>query len=259
MILIKLGGSVITDKTSYRTFRKDAVARLAKEIKDSGQQVLIVHGAGSFGHVVSKEYSIQKGYSRPEQVPAAARVICDCCELSSMVVEELLAAGIPAATIPVTAAFVADNGKLSGGNEEAVRRLVNLGIIPVMYGDVITDRSMGFSIVSGDQIMEMLCRMYSPEKVVFVSDIDGLYETDPKKDPNAKLIPVVTKETLAHVRTGSSVDDVTGGVEAKMEAMLRMTSADRECVLLNGNVPGRLGALLKGEDVICTTAKGGME
>ncbi|KUE73381.1 kinase [Candidatus Methanomethylophilus sp. 1R26] len=259
MILIKLGGSVITDKAAYRTFRKETVARLAEEIKRSGEEVLIVHGAGSFGHVVSKEYGIQKGYSRPEQIPAAARVICDCCELSSMVVEELLAAGIPAATVPIAAAFVADNGKLIADNDEPIRRLADLGIIPVMYGDVITDRSMGFSIVSGDQIMEMLCRMYSPSRVVFVSDIDGLYTADPKTDPSAELIREVTKDTLARIRTSSSVDDVTGGVEAKMEAMLRMTSEDRDCVLINGNVPGRLYSLLKGHDVICTSAKGGIQ
>ena len=62
MILIKFGGSVITDKAEYRKFNKETVARLADEIKRSGQEVIIVHGAGSFGHVVSKQYNLQKGY-----------------------------------------------------------------------------------------------------------------------------------------------------------------------------------------------------
>jgi isopentenyl phosphate kinase len=87
MILIKFGGSVITDKAEYRKFNKETVARLADEIKRSGQEVIIVHGAGSFGHVVSKQYNLQKGYENDSQIPAMARVMCDTRELSSMVVE----------------------------------------------------------------------------------------------------------------------------------------------------------------------------
>ena len=58
MIIIKLGGSIITDKTDYRKFNKDVVARLCKEIKESGQKVIIVHGAGSFGHIISKRFKL---------------------------------------------------------------------------------------------------------------------------------------------------------------------------------------------------------
>ncbi len=54
MMLIKLGGSVITDKSQYRRFDKDAVSRLCREIAESGKQAVVVHGAGSFGHIVAK-------------------------------------------------------------------------------------------------------------------------------------------------------------------------------------------------------------
>ena len=74
MFLVKLGGSVITDKARYRVFNKDRVARLCSEIAESGKDVIVVHGAGSFGHVLAKRHSLQDGYSDPEQIPAAARV-----------------------------------------------------------------------------------------------------------------------------------------------------------------------------------------
>ncbi len=259
MILIKLGGSVITGKAEYRTFNKETVARLASEISKSGKQVVIVHGAGSFGHIVAKEHSIQDGYRDDSQIPAAARVMADTRELSAMVVEELLAAGIPAVSVAPGSCFVLDGGKLVIENEEPIRRLLDLGIMPVMFGDVCTDRKTRFSIVSGDQIMERLCDMLEPEEVVFVSDIDGLYDRNPNLDRKARMIGCVTKETLAEVDSQSSVDDVTGGIRGKMEAMLRMTSKDRRCVLVNGNAPGRLLSLLKGETVTCTIAKGGMQ
>lgn len=259
MILIKLGGSVITDKSEYHKFNRETVARLADEIRRSGQKVMIVHGAGSFGHVIAKEYSIQDGYSSDKQIPAAARIMCDTRELSSMVVEELLGAGIPAVSVPPGSCFVMEDGKLVVDNEEPVRRLEELGIIPVMFGDVVPDRKKGFAIVSGDQCMEVLCRMFSPDKVVFVSDIDGLYTADPKTEKKAKLIGEVTKKKLDAVATDETVADVTGGVHSKMEAMLRMTDTDTRCYLVNGNAPGRLYSLLKGETVTCTVAKGGLE
>ena len=259
MIIVKLGGSVITDKTEYRTFRHDIVSRLAKEIADSGKKVLIVHGAGSFGHIVSKENDLMNGYKDPAQIPAMARVMADTRELSAMVVEELLKVGIPAVSVPPGSCFVLEDGRLAIENDEVITRLLDLGIIPVMFGDVCTDRKRKFSIVSGDQIMERLCQKLDPEMAVFVSDVDGLYDRNPKNDPKARMYGLVTRETMSEIDMSSDVDDVTGGIRGKMESMLRMTNSKRKCILINGNAPGRLLSLLKGEIVTCTTAEGGLE
>jgi len=259
MILIKLGGSVITDKTQYRTFEKERVARLCDEIKRSGADTIVVHGAGSFGHVLAKEYELDKGLQDFGQVPAVAKVQYDVRELNSMIINELLLAGIPAFSVPPGSCFVMNKGKLITGESEVLKAAPHIGIMPVMFGDVVFDRATGFGICSGDQIMEVLCEMYNPKKIVFVSDIDGLFDKDPKYNEDAKLIPSVTSEILKGVNSEGRADDVTGGVRAKMEAMLRISTKDRECVLINGTVPGRLYSTLKGEKVISTTAVGGLK
>lgn len=259
MIVIKLGGSIITDKSEYRKFRKDTVSRLANEIASSGKEVIIVHGAGSFGHIIAKENSIQDGFRDSTQVPAVARIMADTRELSGMVTEELLQAGIPAVSVPPGSCFVADGGNLRIDNEEPIRKLVGMGIMPVMFGDVVMDRQKGFCIVSGDQIMERLCEMFDPEKAIFVSDVDGLFDRNPKTDRKAKLIAQVSKGTLEHFEQTDGVADVTGGIRGKMESMLRMSSPGRECILVNGEKPGRLAHILKGESVTCTVATGGLE
>ncbi|MDR3074477.1 MAG: isopentenyl phosphate kinase family protein [Candidatus Methanoplasma sp.] len=258
MILIKLGGSVITDKAQYRTFNRDAVSRLCREIRDSEENVLVVHGAGSFGHVLAKEYSIQDGFVDFAQVPAVARVQYDVRELNLMVVREMLDAGIPAMSVPPGSCFIMDDGKLIVDNTDVMLSASHLGIMPVMFGDVVFDRKRGFGICSGDQLMEILCGIYSPERVIFVSDVDGLYDRDPKSNPDSKLLTEVTSELLEKVTGDSTIDDVTGGVKAKMEAMLRITTPERDCVLINGSVPGRLYSILKGEKIISTTARGGL-
>jgi len=259
MILIKLGGSVITDKTQYRTFEKERVARLCDEIKRSGEDTIVVHGAGSFGHVLAKEYELNKGMQDFRQVPAVAKVQYDVRELNSMIINELLLAGIPAFSVPPGSCFIMNKGKLILENPEVLKAASHIGIMPVMFGDVVFDRATGFGICSGDQIMEVLCDIYNPKKIVFVSDIDGLFDKDPKYNSDAKLIPSVTPETLKDVNSEGRADDVTGGVRAKMEAMLRISTKDRECVLINGTVPGRLYSTLKGENVISTTAIGGLK
>jgi isopentenyl phosphate kinase len=256
MILIKLGGSVITDKARYRTFDGQRVSRLLDEIKRSGQRAVVVHGAGSFGHVLAKEHSLQDGLCDDTQIPAVARVQHDVRELSSMVVGKMLEKGIPAVSVAPGSCFVMDDGRLLINDSEALTGLYGLGIMPVLFGDVVLDRRKGFGICSGDQIMEALSGIFKPERVVFVSDVDGLYDRDPKTHKNAGLICEVTAEGLANIARETTVADVTGGVCSKMETMLRMCGPGRDCVLVNGTVENRLCSLLKGETVICTTARG---
>jgi len=256
MILIKLGGSVITDKSKYRTFRKDTVARLCREIRESGQKVIVVHGAGSFGHVLAKEHDINAGFKNKSQIPAVANICYDVRELDSMIVKELNDNGMPSVSVPTGSAFVMENRKLIMENTEVLEGFVDKGIIPVMFGDVVLDRKLGFAICSGDQIMERMAEIFDVDRVIFVSDIDGLYDSDPKTNRNAKLIERVDSKTLGKIQSCSSVADVTGGVKEKINSMLRMCSGDRDCILVNGTVEGRLLSLLRNEKVTCTRAVG---
>lgn len=256
MILIKLGGSVITDKSEYRKFNRECVSRLCREIKESGESVIIVHGAGSFGHVLAKKYDLNGGYKNPEQIPAVAQVCYDVRELNSMIVKELNETGLPAISVPTGSCFTMDDRRLIIKDESVLKGFYEKGIMPVTFGDVVLDSKLGFAICSGDQLMERLSEIFKPSRVIFVSDIDGLYDRDPKNHSDAKFIPVVTKESREMIETDITVADVTGGVRGKMDSMLRMCSEDRDCVLVNGTVEGRLLSLLKGENVTCTVAKG---
>ncbi|MBE6528879.1 MAG: isopentenyl phosphate kinase family protein [Thermoplasmata archaeon] len=255
MILIKLGGSVITDKSQYRKFNQEQTARLCKEIANSRKGVMIVHGAGSFGHVIAKQYQLNKGLQDFGQIPAVAQVQHDTRELSLKVTEELIKVGIPAVSVPPGSCFVMENGRLIVKDDEAIKGLMHIGVMPIMFGDVVADRRKGFSICSGDQAMEVLARKFKPKTILFVSDVDGLYTADPKKDPNAKLIENVDISMLDNIDSELMVADVTGGIRGKIEEMLSICQDCDECVLINGTVPGRLEAFLKGEDVVCTRVK----
>lgn len=256
MIVIKLGGSVITDKSRYREFRKELVGRLCREIKASGKDVMVVHGAGSFGHIVAKEGRLNDGFEDASQIPALAQTCYDTRDLSSMVVKELIDAGIPAVSVPTGSCFWMDDRVLKIQDDYVLRSMRDKGIMPVLFGDVVQDRKLGFAICSGDQIVERLADLFDAERVIFVSDVDGLYDSDPKSNPSAKLLDVVNRDSLENVSTDSSVSDVTGGVRSKIETMLRMCSGKRDCILMNGTKKGRLLSLLNGEAIPCTRAVG---
>ena len=100
MILIKLGGSVITDKYAYRSFDAETVARLCREIAESDQGTVVVHGAGSFGHILAKRYALNSGLVDFGQVPAVAQVQYDVRELNSRIVRALMDVGLPAVGVP---------------------------------------------------------------------------------------------------------------------------------------------------------------
>ena len=255
MILIKFGGSVITDKSRYRTFNADIVKRLCREIKDSGEKVIVVHGAGSFGHVLAKEHDLNGGFKDASQIPAVAQVCYDMRYLNEMIVKELNDAGLPAVSVPTGSCFMMRNRELIIDDPSVLKSMFEKGIMPVMFGDVVMDSELGFAICSGDQVMERLKKIFNPSRVIFVSDIDGLYDKDPKKNKDAKLIQEVTEDVMNNVETDISLDDVTGGVRGKMEIMLKMCSGGNDCVLVNGAVEGRLLSLLKGEEVPCTIAR----
>lgn len=255
MILIKLGGSVITDKSEYKKFNREQTARLCAEIAASGKGVLVVHGAGSYGHVLSKQYQLQHGLQDFRQIPAVAQVQHDVRELSLNVVEEMIKVGMPAVSVPPGSCFVMDNGRLIVDNPESIKALAHIGVMPVLFGDVVADRSKGFGICSGDQAMEALAKIFKPDRIVFVSDVDGLYTADPKKDENAKLIPEVDGRMLDKLDSELTVADVTGGIRGKVDEMLKICGDSGECILVNGTVPGRLLSLLRGEDVPCTKVR----
>ena len=252
MILIKLGGSVITDKSEYKKFNREQTARLCAEMAASGKGVMVVHGAGSYGHVLSKQYQLQGGLQDFRQIPVVAQVQHDVRELSLNVTEEMMKVGMPAVSVPPGSCFVMDNGRLIVDNPEPIKALAHIGVMPVLFGDVVADRSKGFGICSGDQAMEALAKIFKPSMIVFVSDVDGLYTADPKKDKDAKLIPEVDGKMLDKLDSELTVADVTGGIRGKVEEMLKICGDSGECVLVNGTVPGRLLSLLKGEDVPCS-------
>ena len=257
MILVKLGGSVITDKTTYRTFREGSVRRLAREMMTTDEEKIVVHGAGSFGHIYAKQYALQTGLREKRQVEGVAKVMHDVRELDNLVVGAFNDEGMWSSPVPPGSSAIMKDGILSKMDLWPFERLLKIGITPVTFGDVAMDDEKGVSICSGDQLMMMLAERFRPRKVIFCADVDGLFTADPNCDPDATLIEEVDHHTLSTIPRTERCIDVTGSIYAKIEYMLQIAKHANECEIINGNAEGRLADVIADRRAVCSRIVGG--
>ncbi len=259
MILIKLGGSVITDKTQYRAFRQDVAQRLANEIADAGERCMIVHGAGSYGHVMAHRHSLAEGAGGKDRSKGLAKVSQDVRDLNLKIMEELNRAGMGCISIPPSASAMMDDGALVDIGLEHYHRYLDLGLTPVTFGDVCLDQTKGFGICSGDRLMTFLAEEFHPRRIVFCSDVDGIFDRDPFSDDEAILLDIVDEGTLNQLCRTSRYTDVTGSIHGKLEQMLAMARFTQECQVVNGLMPSRLADAIIGKCVTGSKVRGALQ
>ena len=257
MIILKLGGSVITNKTKIKTFKNKLMDSLSESIKKSGKQMIIVHGAGSFGHILAKKYELNDGYKNNGQIKGFSETHEMVQSLNTLVLKSLVKYDIPAVSVPTHSIVKLDNHKLVKIDFKLFEDYLERQFIPVTFGDVVLDKKLGFSICSGDLLVEALAKYFKPEKVIFAIDEDGLYTSNPKIDKKAKLIGKTTFKKLEELSTILDKHaDVTGGMSGKINTIKSISKLGIETVLLNGNKPERLYKILVGKEAKSTIVVG---
>ncbi|RMG37141.1 MAG: hypothetical protein D6732_07300 [Methanobacteriota archaeon] len=251
-ILVKLGGSVITEKNKEKTVNLSLVRRAFHEMgMVKGIHLQLIHGAGSFGHPTAKKYDLISGHTEKnhEYVPWAVSVTRrNMIELHSHIVDIALEKSFFPFSLPVSSnSFEKGNGELSFFGDPLFLALKN-GFNPVLYGDVILSESRGFTILSGDRIMLEIIEFlqgtnFLPQEIIFCTDVDGFFTDDPKLNPNAKLIPKASKDeigTLKNYARESQNPDVTKGMLGKLEQIEQILSYGIPVKIINLTEKGRL-------------------
>jgi len=259
LIFLKLGGSLLTDKTRPQALREDVLARLAAEIADAlaarpGPRLLIGHGSGSFGHMAARRYNTRAGVTSPEGWRGYAETARAAALLNRRVVDALWAAGVPALAIQPSASAHCRDGELQELAERPIRVALAQGLAPVLYGDVALDAVRGGTIISTEEIFAWLAPRLLPRRIVLVGEVAGVLSADPASGVTGELIPEITPDTLpqlAQVLGGSRGVDVTGGMVAKVAEMLALVQAtpalDR-VQIISGLIPGLTRAVLTEPD-----------
>jgi len=247
LVFVKLGGSLITDKTKPFTARLHVINRLAREIheaKEEGKLKLLVgHGGGSFPHVPAKKYEVHKGVVSPETYKGVAEVQDAASRLNRIVVESLIEAGENAVSVQPSACALARNGKIAHFDVKPLKRMLSENLLPVPYGDVVVDLERGCSILSTEVIFDYLARRLKPKRIILAGVTDGVFTSDPQLNPKAKKIPEVTPKNFEEIKSslkGSYGIDVTGGMLHKVETLVGLAEHGITSNIISGLEEGNL-------------------
>lgn len=249
LVLIKLGGSTITDKNTYKKANYEKIQQLAAEISDAMNQsddlLLIAHGGGSFPHFPAAEYKTKDGLINDRSRIGLAKVREACLELNLIVISELIKAGVPAVTIEPFGSITTRDKSTDQVFLQPFLNTLNHELVPIVYGDPLSDSEIGCTIYSGETILNILAlklqNMFKIKLIIEVGKTNGVY------DENGKTISELNEQNISEVRkilTGSHGTDVTGGMIHKVDEALNLAKHHIPTLLISSDENNLLKAIL---------------
>jgi len=260
MIFLKLGGSLITDKTRDNTPRPEVIARLAQELAGAlpalQTPLLLGHGSGSFGHAAARRYGTRAGWRDAESWRGFAAVSVAAARLNRIVADALHDAGVPVFSALPSASARCQDGALIFLDTRPIRRAAQNGIVPLVMGDVAMDEARGMTIVSTEEVFAYLARDFAGDpalrvtRILLAGETEGVYAGG---DPS-RVIPRITPANWEAARAGvggSRGADVTGGMASKVQDMLRLVNEHPglTACIFSGLTAGNVARALAGEPV----------
>jgi isopentenyl phosphate kinase len=251
VVFLKLGGSLITDKSRPETARLKVMARLAREIAEVRAErpelrLLLGHGSGSFGHPEAARHGTRAGARSPEDWIGFQKVWGAAHRLNRHVMDALLRAGLPAVSFPPSSCALCEAGELVELTTEPIIRALDAGLLPVTQGDVAFDRSWGATIVSTEQIMGQLAGLLRPAQVLLAGAEQGVYAEFPAAGEPMRELRDADLTGLSI--SGADAADVTGGMAGKVAWGLRLAAElpETQIRIFSGTVAGNVRAALRG-------------
>ncbi|MCE9651593.1 MAG: isopentenyl phosphate kinase family protein [Nitrosarchaeum sp.] len=246
MIIIKLGGSIITNKEKPISPRKKVVENIVKNLKKINEPMIVVHGGGSYGHYWSVKYDM---HTKPKKydMHGVAIVKNSMIELNKIILDIFTKNKLNPYSIPPTD-FISGNKPIIKKIKE-IGNIAKSGLIPVTYGDVLWYGNKKTYILSGDKITTYLSKILKPRLIIFVLNEDGVYSDLKTK----KLIYELKGE---NPKISENKMDVTGGMTRKIEEATNIAKLGMNVFFVNGNKPERIVKAIKNKKYEGTLFRG---
>jgi isopentenyl phosphate kinase len=252
---LKLGGSLITDKTRPYTPRLEKLDDLAYQIatalkKNPELKLILGHGSGSFGHQAASQFGTRQGVSGPEAWRGFAEVWFQASALNRLLVEALRKAGLPALTLAPVASVISHDCSVVSWNLAPLKAALDNGLLPVLHGDVIFDQVRGGTILSTEDLFVYLASQIHPDRILLAGLETGVWEDFPARTSLIKSISPQTFKKQALNFEHSAGADVTGGMQTKVTEMLDLIERlpGLEVLIFSGEEPQTVYNALLGEN-----------
>lgn len=235
MILIKLGGSIITNKEKSLTARKSTIDKIAKSLRKLNEPFVVVHGGGSFGHYWSVKYNI---HTRPAKYSqhGVAVVKNSMVSLNKIILDSFLKNRLNPYCLPPTNFMAGDRPVIKKVKE--IEKIAKSNLVPVTFGDALWYGKKKSYILSGDKIMTILAKTLRPRLSIFVLNVDGVFS-------DLKTRNLIYEMKSQKPQVSKIAMDVTGGMRRKIEETTRISRLGLDVFFVNGNKPQRIVNAIK--------------
>lgn len=253
--LLKLGGSLITDKAKAHTVRAEVLKCAAAEINAALEAnpfpLVVGHGSGSFGHVPAKRFNTRNGVATAEDWAGFAEVHKEALDLNHIVTDILRGSGLPALSFVPMDEIRTTNHAITFWNTDSLINAMNHGLIPVIFGDTVFDEAIGGTILSTEDLFTHLCETCSePPRILLAGLEQGVWQDYPA---NTKRIKHIAADDSSSDRFifPSEFTDVTGGMIEKVRLMRSLVRENKasSALIFSGCEEGSLTAALSGENI----------
>ncbi len=247
-IVIKLGTSTLAHKTGKLNIRRMTnLVRVISDIHNSGKEIILV-SSGAVGLGAGKLGLPEK--PKDTQTKQAVAAIGQC-ELMHVYDDMFAKYSVTVAQILLTKTIIA-NSDHSKNVENTIEKLVSMGVIPIVNeNDTVAIDELELEIGENDSLSAIVASLAKADLLLILSDIDGLYDDDPRVNPDAKPIHVVEEITpeIENVAGGAGSDLGTGGMSTKINAAKIAGAAGIDMVIMNGKNPEVLYDLFENKDI----------
>jgi isopentenyl phosphate kinase len=272
-LILKIGGSSLSNKRLLAKaiksqspedikealmVDKQNIDRIASEIGEllslGIKKMIILTGVGSPGHFIVLQHGIHKGNSgNINQHLGLTDAQIAVNRLRQGLLEAFIEYKVPVVQLYASSIYESNKMRIIRGDTANFERFLENGMIPVISGDVVPDLTLGYSVLSGDQILLDITQKFAPQKIIFGSDVDGVFEEDPKENSNALLIPQIPYSQLPQIIGQLSGEDASGQMKGKLiEIKNLLERGQKEIYLLNITKRGALLDVIKGNIGRCT-------
>lgn len=253
VVIVKLGGSIITAKSSGRpVFRAANARRLARELaayrrRHPQTRLVVLHGAGSFGHPLAHAYGLVGGRLTPRRVAGVAKTWAAMQRLGVLLARELRAAKLPVVEVTTHLAVRQRRGRVRLTARTLVRDLIADNDIGLLGGDVIISDEGSTEIVSADDLAVTFARFLKSRRIIFATDVDGVFRDRRDRTPVRSLSRTGLVKFARRLVQSQSPTDVTGGMIGKLQKLAQLRGVTVS--VINGQKPGLLQRALSGRQV----------
>ena len=245
-IVVKLGTSTLAHKTGRLNIRRMGnLVRVLSDLQNAGKEIIIV-SSGAVGLGVGKLGLREKPTDTPTKQAAAAVGQCELMYLYDDLFDNY---GITVAQVLLTKAIIGTEREKNV--ENAMEKLISMGVIPIVNeNDTVAIDELELEIGENDSLSAVVARLAHADLLIILSDIDGLYDSDPHKNPDAHFIPVVTEidESIEEMAGGAGSKLGTGGMATKINAAKIANDAGIDMIIMNGNNPDKLYGLFENDE-----------